>query len=188
VTNLSLKLITAPAQDPVTLPEFKEYQRGIDGNDFDITITTLTKAAREAAQDYQNRAFFTQTYELSFDSFPNMPIKIPRPPLQSLVAVKYTDVNGLETTMNINDFVIDKRSEPGRIAFKSGKQWPSVKLQEIDSVVFQFIAGHSDINKVPNVVKLAYMVFITHRLDNPGSDDIPQAFYSLLGTDRLVPV
>jgi uncharacterized phiE125 gp8 family phage protein len=188
VINLALKLITAPTQDPVTLPELKEYYRGIDGNDFDITITNLIKAAREAARKYQNRAFFTQIWELSFDHFPTMPCKIPLPPLQSIVSVKYYDQNGIETTMNLADFVIDKRSEPGRISFKSGKSWPAVTLQEIDSVVIQFTAGHNDISKVPNTVKLAYMVFITHRLDNPGSEDIPQAFYSLLGSDRLVPV
>jgi uncharacterized phiE125 gp8 family phage protein len=187
---MGLKLITAPTQDPVAIamPEFKEYNRGIDGDDFDNAVAMLIKAAREAAQNYQNRAFFTQTWELSFDSFPHMPLEIPLPPLQNIVSIKYIDANGVETAMDINDFVVDKRSEPGRITFKSGKQWPSVQLQPIDSVVIQFTAGHSDISKVPNTVKLAYMVFITHRLDNPGSEDVPQAFYNLLSADRVVPV
>lgn len=165
----------------------KEYLR-VDGNNFDVTISNLIKAAREASQNYQNRAFFTQTWELSFDSFPDTPIRIPLPPLQSIVSVKYTDENGLEVTMSLTDFVIDKRSEPGRIAFKFGGQWPVVTLQLIDSVVIQFTAGYTDINKVPNAVKLAYMVFISHRFENPGTEDIPQAFYSLLGAERLVPV
>jgi uncharacterized phiE125 gp8 family phage protein len=187
---LALKLITAPTQDPVTttMPEFKEYNRGIDGNDFDNAVGMLIKAAREAAQNYQNRAFFTQTWELTFDRFPCMPIEIPLPPLQSITSVKYTNSEGIETAMNLTDFVIDKRSEPGRIAFKSGKHWPAVTLQSIDSVVIQFIAGYNDITKVPTAVKLAYMVFVTHRLANPEGEDIPQAFYSLLGPERLRPV
>lgn len=184
---MSLKLITAPTLDPVTVAEMKEYLR-IDGNEFDTTVANLIKAARDAAQDYQNRTFYTQTLELSFDRFPGMPVKIPRPPLQNLVSVKYINAEGIETAMDLNDFVVDKRSEPGRVTFKSGKSWPSVQLQPIDSVIFQFAAGNSDINKVPNTVKLAYMVFITHRFENPGSEDIPQAFYTLLGSDRLVPV
>ncbi len=184
---MSLKLITAPSLDPVTLEEMREYLRA-DGAEFDITIPRLIKAAREAAQNYQNRAFYTQTWELSFDVFPRMPLKIPLPPLQNLVSVKYTDKDGTEKAMNLNDFIVDKRSEPGRIAFKQGKSWPSVELQPIDSVVIQFTAGYTDINKIPNTVKLAYMVFIAHRHDNPGSEDIPQAFYSLLGPERVVPV
>jgi uncharacterized phiE125 gp8 family phage protein len=183
-----LKLITPPTTDPVTLPEFKNYQRGIDGDEFDTTITNLIKAARETAQGYQNRAFFTQTWELTLNSFPTMPCKIPLPPLQSVTSIKYTDENGTETAMNLADFIIDTDSEPGRIAFKKGKQWPSVTLQSINAVKIRFIAGYSDINKVPYTVKLAYMLYVTHRLDNPGSDGIPQAFYDLLSPERLVPV
>jgi uncharacterized phiE125 gp8 family phage protein len=184
---MGLKLITAPTLDPVTVTEMKEYLR-IDGAEFDITISNLIKAAREAAQDFQNRAFYTQTWELSFDSFPCMPVELPLPPLQNVVSVKHFDKDGLETAMNLSDFVIDKRSEPGRIAFKPGKSWPSVQLQPIDSVVIQFTAGHNDISKVPYSVKLAYMVFITHRFENPGSQDIPQAFYSLLRAERMKPI
>jgi uncharacterized phiE125 gp8 family phage protein len=191
----SLKLITAPAQDPVTVAEMKAYLR-VDGNDFDTTIGNLIKAAREAAQDYQNRAFFTQTWELSFDRFPYIHAgcryapgcEIPFPPLQSVQSVKYYDQNGTETTMDLANFIIDKRSEPGRIILKSGLRWPSVTLQEIDSFIVQFTAGYNDVNKIPNAVKLAYMLFVTHRFENPGSEDIPQAFYSLLSPERLVPV
>ncbi len=184
---MGLKLVTVPTQDPVTLQEIKEYLR-VDGTEFDTTISNIIKAARDAARDYQNRAFFTQTWELSLDEYPAMPLKIPLPPLQNVVSVKYTDETGKETAMDLNDFVIDKRSEPGRITFKAGKSWPSVKLQPIDAVVIQFTAGNNDINKVSNSVKLAYMVFITHRFENPGSDDIPKAFYSLLSPERLMPV
>ena len=125
---------------------------------------------------------------MSFDAFPSMPLNIPRPPLQDVVSVKYTNKDGAETAMNLSDFVIDKRSEPGRIAFKQGKSWPTVELQPIDSVVIQFKAGESDITKIPNTVKLAYMVFITHRFENPGSSDIPEAFYSLLRAERVKPI
>jgi uncharacterized phiE125 gp8 family phage protein len=173
------KLITAPAQDPVTVAEIKEYYRGIDGNEMDATIGNLIKAARDAAQNYQNRAFFTQTWEFSFDRFPTMPIEIPLPPLQNLVSVKYIDSDGAEHTMDLNDFIVDKRSEPGRVAFKSGKSWPYVQLQSIDSVIFQFTAGHNDINKVPQLVKHAYLLYVTYFLDHPDAEEPPKAFYVL---------
>ena len=183
--KVNLKLIAAPTLDPVTIQEMREYLR-VDGAEFDITLSNLIKAARDAAQEFQNRAFYTQTWELSFDHFPVMPIKIPRPPLQSILSVKYYDKDGAEHSMDLNDFVIDKRSEPGRLAFKSGKSWPNVELQPIDSVVIRFTAGYDDISKIPSTVKLAYQVFITHRIDNPGSNDIPEAFYSLLRPERVM--
>lgn len=170
----------------MTLLEMKEYLR-VDGDTFDTTISSLIKAAREAAREYQNRSFFTQTWEISFDSFPKMPLKIPLPPLQRIDSILCIDSNGSEQTLNLDDFIVDKRSEPGRLMFKSGKYWPAINLQPIDSVIIRFTAGHNDINKVPNSVKLAYMVFITHRFEHPGSEDIPQAFYSLLSPERLVP-
>lgn len=184
---MNLKLISAPIEDPVTVEEMREYLR-VDGEEFDTTIENLIKAAREAAQDYQNRAFYTQTWELSFDSFPIMPVKIPRPPLQNILSVKLFDSKGNEHIMDLNDFVIDKRAEPGRITFKHGKSWPNIELQPIDAVVIRFTAGHDNINNLPSTVKLAYMVFVTHRFENPGSKDIPAAFYSLLKPERVIPI
>jgi uncharacterized phiE125 gp8 family phage protein len=148
----------------------------------------LIKSARETAQNFQNRAYFTQTWEASFDFFPAMPLKIPRPPLQSVESIKYVDENGTEIAMNLADFIIDTDSEPGRIAFKRGKCWPSVVLQDINGLKIRFVAGHNDINKVPNAVKLAYMVYVTHRLENPEVNAPPDAFYNLLWPERLVPV
>jgi uncharacterized phiE125 gp8 family phage protein len=185
---MGLKLITGPATDPVTVSEIKEYYRGIDGSEMDTTIGNLIKAARDEAQNYQNRAFFTQVWELSFDRFPAMPVEIPLPPLQSLVSVKYIDSEGAEYSIDINDFIVDKRSEPGRITFKSGKSWPSVRLQSIDSVIFQFTAGYNDVGKIPHSVKLAYLLYVTYFLDHPDATEPPQAFYKLLEPERVVPV
>lgn len=184
---MSLKLITAPTQDPVTLAEMKEYLR-VDGTEFDVTISSLIKAAREACQDFQNRAYFTQTWELSFDDFPRMPIEIPLPPLQSVTSVKYIDANGNEASINLADFIIDTDSEPGRIAFKTNKSWPHVTLQDINAVKIRFVAGYNDINKVPSAIKLAYMLYVSHRFTNPEDVDVPKAFYNLLWPGRLVPV
>lgn len=184
---MSLIRITGPTTEPVTLEKMKESLR-MDGTESDNTITDLIKAAREAAEEFQNKAYFTQTWELSFDSLPSMPLTIPMPPLQSLTSVKLYDENGTEVSMNIDDFILDKRSEPGRIAFKKDKAWPSIKLQSIDAVVFQFVAGYSDMSKVPEKVKQAIELYSTYFYDHPDAEEPPEAFYNLLWPDRLVPV
>ena len=55
---MALKLVASPSADPVTVNEMREYLRQ-DGADADITLASLIKAAREAAQDFQNRALYS---------------------------------------------------------------------------------------------------------------------------------
>jgi uncharacterized phiE125 gp8 family phage protein len=186
---MSIKLITAPIIEPVTIQEqtTREYLR-LDGNESDNNVSKLLKTARETAENFQNRAYLTQTWELSLDSYPRMPLELPRPPLQSLVSVKLYAADGSEVVMDIADFIVDADSEPGRIAFKSGKTWPAIKLREINAVKIQFKAGYTDVNKVPEMVKQAILIHAAHRFENPDGDDTPQAFYNLLWPDRIVPV
>lgn len=175
--------------EPVTIQdqETKEFLR-LDGSESNYNVPGLLKTARVEAEKFQNRAYSTQTWELSFDEFPGMPLDLPRPPLQSLVSVKLYLEDGIETTMDINDFIVDTDSEPGRIAFKSGKAWPSVKLREINAVKIQFKAGYADISKVSELVKTAIRIHAAHRYENPDGEDTPAAFRNLLWPDRIVPV
>lgn len=184
---MGLKLITAPVEEPLTINEVKEYLR-IDGTDFDNLLTSLIKSAREAAESFQNRVYITQTWELTLDYFPTLPLKFPKIPLQSVTSIKYFDINGIETTWDVSNYIVDSDSEPGRIAFSYGKSWPSVSLRPINAVKIQYIAGYGDSTDVPENVKLAMMVFIAHRFENPEQQDIPEAFYNLLWPDRMVPV
>lgn len=165
----------------------KEYLR-IDGTDSDNQVAILLKSAREAAESFQNKAYLTQTWELSFDTFPEIPIQVPRPPLQSLVSVKLYNSAGEEVAVDIADFIVDSDSEPGRITFKSGKTWPSITLREINAVKFQFKAGYTEASKVPESVKIAILIYASHRYENPDGEDVPQAFYNLLWSNRIVPV
>jgi len=186
---MSLKLITAPVTEPVSLSEIKEYLR-FDTSDtsFDNILNTLIIAAREYCENFQNRTYITQTWELTFDYFPDFPLKIPKPPLQSVLNIKYIDYLGVETIFDPSNYIVDTDSEPGRIAFAYNKSWPSVTLQSVNAVKIQFVAGYGDATVVPENVKLAMKVFITHRFENPESKDIPEAFYNLLWQDRMVPI
>jgi uncharacterized phiE125 gp8 family phage protein len=88
VITIALKLVTGPALEPVTLDEAKAQCR-VDGSDEDTLITALILAAREYCQDFQNRAYITQVYDLWLDGWPNKGfISIPKPPLQLVSSVK----------------------------------------------------------------------------------------------------
>lgn len=184
---MALKLITAPAVEPVALQEAKDFLR-VDGTDFDTLLTALIKAAREYCEAFQNRAYVTQTWQLTMDSFSALPLSLPKPPLQSVSSVKYTDQNGVETAFAPADYLVDAVSEPGRLAFAYGKSWPSVTLQPVNGVKIEYVAGYGAAEAVPEAVKTAMKLWIAHRFENPDSDDVPEAVHSLLWPDRMVPV
>ena len=58
---MALKLVTAPAAEPVTLAEIKEHLR-VDSDLEDALISALITAARQWAETYQGRAYITQTW------------------------------------------------------------------------------------------------------------------------------
>ena len=184
---MALKLITPPASEPVSLDEAKAYLR-IDTSDEDAIISGLITVAREYCESFQNRAYLTQTWELSFDDFPDMPIRLPRPPLVSVESVKVIDSTGEETVLDPSDYIVDTDSEPGRIAFAQGKCWPSVELRPVNAVKIRYTAGYGDSNKVPQSVKQAMLIYIAHRYENPDSDDVPDVVRTLLWPERVVPV
>lgn len=177
---MGLKLVTPPKSEPLTLQEVKEYLR-VDGMDLDETIYGLIIAAREYCETFQNRVFVTQTWELSLDDFPHMPLKLPNAPLQSVSSITITSVDGAVT--NFTDFVVDETSVPGRIVLKNGTSWPNVQLKEVNGVKIQFVAGYQE---VPETVKQAMKIFIAHRFENPDSEDIPMAVQLLLWGDRVL--
>ena len=148
-----LKLISAPAVEPLTVLEAKEFLR-VDGSDEDAQIGLLIVTAREFCEaPGTNRAFITQIWELSFDNFPDMPLKLPRPPLQSVESIAIKDKDGVITTLDPSDYVVDSDSEPGRIAFAAGKSLPSVELWPLSAVKIRFKAGYGDTaDKVPEKI------------------------------------
>lgn len=66
---MPIKLIMAPASEPITLDEAKLHLR-VDHADDDTLITMLIGAARAAAESICRRAFITQQWCLYLDAFP----------------------------------------------------------------------------------------------------------------------
>jgi uncharacterized phiE125 gp8 family phage protein len=181
------KLVTPPTTEPVTLTEIKEYLR-VDGNDFDNVLNSLIIAAREYCEVFQNRSFVTQTWEMILDGFPKMPLELPRPPLQSVVSITYKDKDGIESTIDPADYIVDQYSEPGRVMFASGKSWPAVDLQPINGVKIRFTSGYGDSGSVPEAVKQAIKIYVAHRYENPDADEVPTVVQILLWPNRMVPL
>lgn len=193
-----LKLISPPAIEPVTVSEAKIYCH-IDYATDDTLIAGWIKTARVLAENIQKRAYIRQTWEVSFDRFPDVPFYLPRPPLCDVTYIKYYGTDNTEYDLDLNDIIIDTSSEPGRISLGYLKTWPTTTLRPIDAVKIRFIAGYNgsgqgttttfspDANDVPSYVKDAIYLYCSYVNENRSGevDKIPQQFYDILRQDRM---
>jgi len=186
---LALKLITAPATEPLTLAEAKAHLR-VTHTASDGLITNLIKAAREYCEGFQNRQYITAAWELWLDAWPDKNcIYIPRPPLQSVASVKYYSPDNTEYSMDPADYFVDEKSEPGRLAFAYGKSWPAATLRPAGGIVICFSAGYGDAKDVPQKVKQAMLLKVELDFDRhepAESENLLKAVQRLLWLDRVV--
>lgn len=181
----SIKVITQPAVEPVTVEEAKLCAHISHDVENDL-VEHWIRAGRQLAEDYQWRAYFTQTVRVKYDYYPRFPLCLPRAPLQSLVSVSYTDDDGITTTIDNSNFIVDTDSEPGRLALVSGFAIPSTTLQGIGCFAITFVAGEESIANIDTRVKEAILLYCTYRNENrAGEVDVPDAFYHLLRPNRL---
>lgn len=190
---MAIKLITAPATEPVSSTEAKLHLR-VDHSSDDTLIARTITAARIMVEKYTNRALITSTWELRLDNWPSMPLRLPKPPLQSIVSIKYVDKDGVEATVASTVYDVDIVSEPGRIFFKPDQSWPSVNLYPVGAVRIQFVAGYTDADAVPENIVSALMLGIGHLYENReqvivasglSPVDLPMGFYALLADEKV---
>lgn len=169
-----LQLITAPTEEPITLAEAKLHLR-VDTDADDALITAFITAARQWAEEYTWRAFVTQTWDYALDAWPhNGQIYMPRPTLQSVTTVTYTDENGSAAVMSDADYFVDVIKKPGRIVLNSNSTWPSVTLRRSSGIVIRFVAGYGAASAVPEQVKAAIKLIVGDLYENRESTIVAQ--------------
>ncbi len=198
---MRLTLVTPPAIEPVSITEAKKALKlDLDDTSEDTDITAFIIAAREYCEDFQNRAFITQTWEASFDDWPCHEIKLPKGSLQTVNSVSYTDSSGAITVLaEATDYIYSTRGILGRLTPSYGKTWPSFTPFPLDAVVIKFTCGYGDSElDVPEKVKLAIKLLVGYWHENREAalmagiskltKEIEFSVHSLLSLERLVPV
>lgn len=138
---MTLKLITAPAAEPITLTEAKLHLRVEHTVDDDL-ITGLIQAARERAEHLLGRALITQTWARVLDAFPAAEIELGMPPVQSISSLVYVDGAGDTQTMATADYSLDATTAPGWVLPSEDLgTWPST-LNTANAVTVTFVAGY----------------------------------------------
>lgn len=188
-----LKLITVPATEPVTVTEVETHLRLAAGSE-NTYLATLIAAAREYCESFQNRAYITQTWELTLDQWPCFPLKLPMPQLVSVTSIKYFDTANVEAIWASSNYFVDVDSEPGRIGLGYNISLPTTTLRAINAVKIRYVAGYGAAADVPLRTKQAILMLVGHLYENRETvspvdlKEIPFAVSSLLWLDRIVPI
>ena len=167
---LTLKRITPPDLEPVSVDEAKLHLRLVT-NDEDALVEAYITAAREYAEDFLGRALLTQTWELTTRKFPDNydePILVPKAPLQSLTSITYIDNNGASQVMDPTTYSVDTASEPGRIFSVWATPWPVIR-DVWNAVVVRFVAGYGGTaDLVPRSIRQGILVDTAGLFENRG--------------------
>jgi uncharacterized phiE125 gp8 family phage protein len=179
----SLKRLTAPSAEPVTLAEAKSHCR-VDIADEDTLIQGYIATAREWVEDYIDRAIVGQRLMLTLDTFPGE-IELPRPPMiasgtATAVVITYVaNDSGTTATLATTSYRVDRDSTPGVIRTLYNGSWPSHIIDQ-NSVTVSWWAGYGDAASVPQRVKTAILMCVHELYTNRGNGSIPEAAMRLL--------
>jgi uncharacterized phiE125 gp8 family phage protein len=191
---MGLTLVTPPVEEPIQLDgdgSAKQHLK-VDLADEDAYISGLIILAREHCESHQGRAYVTQTWDLTLDCWPAGDwLKIPKPPLQQVNSIKYRMADGVEYTMDPSWYAVDPKSQPGRLALRKGRCWPSGELWPLGAITIEFVAGYGGAEAVPQRPKHAMLLLIGHWhehreavLTGSISKELEFAVCTLLGPDR----
>jgi uncharacterized phiE125 gp8 family phage protein len=130
-------------------------------DDDDAGLDRLIAASTRKAEQFTQRAFATQQWELRLDAFPscNAAIKLPLPPCQSIQEIKYIDADGVEQTLS--DYQLKKDSLCAHIFPGFEKNWP-VTRGVVEAVKIKFTCGYGEATAIDDDIVMAVLLLIAH--------------------------
>lgn len=191
---------TAPAVEPVTADELRDYLRETSAGLPDSEANDLIAQARELIENSTGLSLITQEWTLALDYWPNnssepwwdgmrqgsiaelhggryaASLGLPRYPLQDVDSVTVYDEASNPTSITVADtFDVDTYRTPGRITLKSGKTWP-VALRAQNAIIIVYTSGYGDASTdVPaglrRAVKQVAAYLYSHRGDDCDTGD-----------------
>lgn len=155
---MSLVLLTAPTEEPLSLTDAKLHLRIDDSTAEDALVTTLIQASRDYVERQTGRALLPQQWAYTLDSFPCV-IRIRRAPLISIDSITYVDPNGATQTLASDQYEVDLVSPFGEIRPAYGVVWPYTRVQR-NAVTVTFTAGYADAESVPSGLRAAMLLML----------------------------
>lgn len=162
---MSFNLVTAPAIEPISLDEAKDFLH-VDDDASDNVIEGLIVTVRGYAEDVTGRPLINQTWDLFLDAF--RPKILLKHELQSVTSVTYIDTDGATPTLATTEYTVDTNSAPGSIFEAHLKTWPSTRAVA-NAVTVRFIAGYgATAGDLPGVIHTAMLFELAYLFDGGG--------------------
>lgn len=139
---MTVREVTAPSYEPVTLAQAKEWCR-IDDDDTsqDTTVLPLLIGAmRRYAENLTGRAFIPRGLQLVLPCWPAQ-IELACPPLTEVTSITYLDTNGVQQTLAADQYTVHDWREPAVIVPAYLVTWPYLR-DALDAVRVNFTAGY----------------------------------------------
>lgn len=181
---MAYQLVAAPGVEPVTLAEARAHLR-VTATDEDWLIQAHIIAARRRAESLTHRRLVTQTWDWFLDRFPCWEMEVPFGQLQSVTSVKYLDTAGVEQTLAGTEYLVDAKSDPGRITPAYGKVWPTTRAQ-MNAVTIRFVCGYGLADRVPWEIRAAILLMVGHLFEHREDVSDFQAFALPDGAEMLL--
>jgi hypothetical protein len=188
----AISIVTPAAALPLDTTFALKALRVLSG-DTDLATLYLA-AATDAVEDYTARSLMQKTYRLTMDGWPTsmqfwpswpfwpitphdhreedpafITLELRRSPLVSITSIKYYDSANVQQTLAGSEYVADKVSIPGRVAFPNAL--PTVYFRT-DAVQVDFVAGSGAIayglsnSAIPPMLATAVLMFARQLYDN----------------------
>ena len=181
-------LKTAPAAEPISLDEAKRHVRiDIDETDHDDYLHDLITVAREQVEMITWRKLITQTWYGYLQDWPGGKyIELPFGKLQSVTAIKYTDVDGDESTWSSDEYIVGTDYQKGRVTLADGYTWPTEVLYPSNPIEIEFVCGYGLAVSVPAQIKHAMKMIVSELFENRETSIIGTTFNEMETINNLV--
>jgi uncharacterized phiE125 gp8 family phage protein len=202
----ALRVVEAPASEPVSVELARAHCRIDAGYDDDLLAMYLVSARLEA-EAYLNRALVTQklrysitwappptatplvpqsliVFPLNWPPLVKRPIELPRAPAVSVEQITWGPLDDMRLA-DPEDYDLNLGVEPGYIAVKPALL-PRIPQQ---SMIIDYTAGYDPLDpaSVPAPIRHAILIGAANAYENRGdvAAEMPAAFYRLLDPWRL---
>lgn len=154
-----LERAIAPASEPITLADAKQYIR-VDHSDEDDAITDMIVAVRMAAEEYMRRSLITQSWKLVLDDYIAERTKLPMGPVQSVTSLKIIDRDDSEQSISSNVYYLN--------AAKDTLIMDSVLIGFKIELIYQ--TGYGVASDVPKAIAHGMLTHLAALYDTRGED------------------
>lgn len=168
MTEIRYKIKTPPAFLPVDVNRLKRNLR-IDADDhtLDYYLEEILHSSVDFVQTSVGRQLARATYLGYLDSFPDEDeIEITLGPVDSIVSIKYYDINNVQQIMNQADYMLDNIELTAKLRFL--KTFGT--YDRYNGVEIEFKNGWASAEEIPAELKDAIILVATERFLNPENE------------------